>query len=167
MSVLYLLATRSQDFRVEPQSDTLFLQPPGNNTLQPHLSQGLWKLNEAIAVFCGDISGWTLQNWPFDGINEPTTENVENMAALKASFPQGDSVPSMLLSRRNSPRPLDDVINYGLRSIISKVLHQEILDPFHPSLSLRIGGGVGVQRSEYLKELYYMTRSEGQMIHLF
>ena len=131
------------------------------NTLPPRLSQGFSKLNEAVAFFCDDTAGWTLQNWPFEDAYDPTTEHVADLEALKASFPQGNAVPSLILSRRNSPRPLDDVINYGLRSIISKALHQEIFDPFHPSLSLRIGGEEGARCSAYFKELHNSTRSQG------
>jgi len=123
----------------------------------PRLSQGFSRLNEATALFCDDVAAWTLKNWPFEGIDDPTTEHVEDLAALKALVPQGNSVPSLILSRRNSPRPLDDVIAYGLRSIISKTLHQEIFDPFHPTLSVRISGEAGAEHSAYLKELHNLT----------
>src|SRR5258708_1639046 len=135
--------------------------PSSGNAPTPTFTEGFSKLNDAIARFCDDAAGTILQDWPFDGTNGPTTEHVKNLVALKAVFPQGNAVPSMILSRRNAPRPLDDVINYGLRSIISKVLHDEIFDPFHPSLSPRIGGERGVRRSAYLKKMYQSMRFEG------
>ena len=140
---------------------TIFYSPLARNTPPPSLTEGFSKLNEAIASLCEDAAGTILQSCPFDGTDTPTTENAEDLDALKAAFPQGDSVPSMILSKKKSPRPLDDAINYGLRSIISKTLHEEIFHPFHPSLSGRITPERGVERSAYLKEIYELTRFEG------
>ncbi len=137
--------------------------PSSWNTSASTFTEEFSKLNDTIARFCDDAAGTILQDWPFDGTDRPTTEHVEDLVALKAAFPQGKVVPSMILSRRNAPRPLDDVISYGLRSIISKVLHEEIFDPFHPSLSLRIRGETGVRRSAFLKKMYGSIRFEGQI----
>src|SRR5258708_16053243 len=155
--ILRLCMTRRTP--LEDQRDVVHPSVASNKHLL-RLSQGFLNLNEAIVFFCNHTAGWALRNWPFEGIDNPTTENA-NLVALKASFPQGDSVPSLIVSKMNSPRPLDHVLNFGLRSIISKALHQDIFDPFHPSLSLRIGGEEGARRSELLKELQDSTRSQG------
>jgi len=95
-----------------------------------------------------------LQNYPFDGVDRPTTEDAEDLEALKKAFP---SVSSMIQSKWKAPRPLDDVIAYGLHSVISRTLHEEIFDPFHPCLSPRIGGE-GAQRSAFLNGIYQSMR---------
>ncbi|KAF8342299.1 uncharacterized protein EI90DRAFT_1328659 [Cantharellus anzutake] len=123
------------------------------NAFPQLLVDDLEGLNTAVANFCSYAAEWTLENWPFESI-EPSTADV-NLDVLKTVFPGGCAIPSMILSRKYAPRPLKDVINWGLRSIINKALFEEILDPFHPSLSLRVGGTEGTKRSEHLKSVFY------------
>jgi len=53
-------------------------------------------------------------------------------------------------------RSLEDVLDYGLRSIVSKMLHDEIYSPFHPSLA-PLQQEDDMRRSGYLKGLYSLT----------
>ncbi|KAF8342292.1 uncharacterized protein EI90DRAFT_3116241 [Cantharellus anzutake] len=141
---------------VNPQFPVLYAPPQ-------HLVDVFADFNVDIAQFCTGVAEWTLKNWPFeDDIEVPSTGDVSNLTLLKNAFPEGNAVPSMILSKRNSPRPLEDVIDYGLRSIISRALYDEILEPFHPSLSLRVGGEEGTKRSQYLKSIYYSILYDGE-----
>ena len=139
---------------------TISNSPLARNTPSPSLTEGFSELNEAIALFCRRAAREALKSCPFDGI--PSTDDVKHKDGLRKVFPQ-DNHSSMMRSELEAPRPLLHAINYGLCSIISKVLHDEIFDAFHPSLS----GSVGAQHSHYLNELYDKTRLEGQIVRLF
>ncbi|KAF8342298.1 uncharacterized protein EI90DRAFT_3032820 [Cantharellus anzutake] len=110
------------------------------------------KLNAAIANFCGDTAESALGSGPFGSVD---------VGALQAAFPEGGVLPSMVMSEQYTLRPLKDVIDWGLRSVINKALCDEIFDPFHPSLSLRVGGVEGIKFSQYLKDIYYSVLPEG------
>ncbi|KAF8342297.1 uncharacterized protein EI90DRAFT_3116246 [Cantharellus anzutake] len=121
------------------------------SAFQRVLIDDFMKLNDAIADFCG-AAAESICSGPFDSVD---------VGALQAAFPEGDVLPSIVSSGSNTLRPLKDVIDWRLRSIINKGLFDEIFDPFHPSLSLRVGGLEGRKNSHYLESIYYSVLPEG------
>ncbi len=121
-------------------------------------------INRAVEDVARFIAEETLKQWSFEK-PEPTTADAHNFEDLRAIIPQSNVMPSILMSNMKDPRPLEDVLDYGLRSIVSKVFDEEIYSPFHPSLAA-FRGEDGARRSSYLKDLYFLTCLQGEHIKL-
>ena len=122
-------------------------------------------INRTVEDVARSAAEDSLRQWSFEKEGEASTADVHDIETLKSLIPQGNAVPSILFSKKKTPRSLEDILDYGLRSIISKVLDEEIFFPFHPSLA-SLQAEEGARRSGYLKELYGLTRSQGESIML-
>jgi hypothetical protein len=75
----------------------------------------------------------------FSVVPNPTT--LDMAKSVRSSFAVaiggGDRLVSLVTPGNEQGRPLDDVFDYGLRSIINQCLFTRIFQPFHPSLQKR------------------------------
>jgi hypothetical protein len=89
-------------------------------------------------------------------MDDPTTLQMASPAQFTKAFGDCDGAPSLMMSGNGQGRPLEDVFEYGLRSIINQDLWHLIFSRFHPSLA----GLEGRDVSEGLKNVYAQMRKQ-------
>ena len=92
------------------------------------------QINKSIRDICRTTSESILRQ-NFADVEDPTTLQMPNPARFARSIGGYDGIPSLVTSWNKRGRPLDDVFEFGLRSIINQNLWDLIFRPFHPSLS--------------------------------
>ncbi len=91
-------------------------------------------LNRSIEDLCRDFSEMVTKRSRFARIKDPTTMHIANPGEFRRLLPGIGEGPSLYCSAERRARPLEDVVDYAVRTIINKELCKRIFDPFHPSL---------------------------------
>ena len=113
------------------------------------------QINKSVKVFCRTISESILSQ-KFADVDDPTTLQMVNPAQFAKAVGECDGAPSLMRSGNGQGRLLEDVFEYGLRSIINQGLRALIFSRFHPSLVGLEARGV----SDGLKNVYAQMRKQ-------
>ncbi|KAF9515576.1 hypothetical protein BS47DRAFT_767679 [Hydnum rufescens UP504] len=106
-----------------------------HETVEPgQIAHEFRAINRSVKHLCRTITAFALRQQKFAQIPYPTSSDVADLELLAHTI-QGRSEPPSLVQSANGPdRPLEDVLEYGLRSVVNRYLHNRIFRPFHPEL---------------------------------
>ncbi|CAE6506311.1 unnamed protein product [Rhizoctonia solani] len=126
-----------------------------DNTEQSKIVQLLGELNRAIDAFGRSVAAYMVDNYKTDrfGEGDTTTLDASNLTGLQDQFGHQAGKSSLVTSSQGSGLPIEDFIDFALRSTIFQKLYKKVFMPFHPT-------PVGGVESGFMVSLYEKVRRQ-------
>ncbi|CUA77230.1 hypothetical protein RSOLAG22IIIB_06585 [Rhizoctonia solani] len=126
-----------------------------DNTEQSKIVQLLGELNRMIDAFGRSVAAYMVDNHKDNcfGEGDPTTLNAPNLGGLQERFGHQEGKASLVTSSQGMGLPIEDFIDFSLRSSIFRKLYHSLFVPFHPTL-------VGNAESGFMTTLYEKVRRQ-------
>ena len=106
-----------------------------HETVEPgQIAYEFRSINRSVKHLCRTITDFALRQDKFSEIHYPTSKDVVDLELLAHTIQGRSKAPSLVQSAAGPDRPLEDVLEYGLRSVVNRCLHNRIFRPFHPEL---------------------------------
>lgn len=116
------------------------------------------KINRSIDSLCRSTAEVLMQRFKFKDHDEPTTRLAAHRSQLEKHLGIVESGHATLIrSKTNVGRPLEDFLDYALRSLVNIHLYEIILKPFHPELLLN-----NADTATFLADIYTQLRIDGK-----
>ncbi|CAE6473525.1 hypothetical protein ACGC1H_005434 [Rhizoctonia solani] len=128
-----------------------------DNTEQSKIVQSLGELNRVVDAFGRSVAAYMVDNYKAlvdrFGRGDSTTLDASNLAGLQDHFGHQAGKSSLVTSSQGSGLPIEDFIDFALRSTIFQKLYKNVFMPFHPTI-------VGGVESGFMASLYEKVRRQ-------
>lgn len=126
-----------------------------DNMEQHMIVQSLKDLNRQIGSLGRSVAASLVDSYAETRSSNITTLQTANFSDLKAQFGHTDGISSLVLSSTGEGVPIEDFLDFALRSIFCQRLYENIFLPFHPELA-------NSPNDEFMASLYREVRIQGK-----